>query len=315
MVWTDLIALIPITAIIGLIVWLFPLQTAKLILIMLKRFPPSKPSEIQNYIDQFLKNNGWKKFTAEGMLGFVFDRKIKEYKKHEIEQWEELIDKIEIIPIKNAINEINDELEKMKSPKIINGQQIQVFADEKAFISKNLEKRLEIYEQYFSENKNVSIWRFEEMSFGEIGEYLELESTSMMNQANKMPMEDRLRSSVYYPPVVNGKVVNYGHTTKDIGRMLWLRNTVLIEVNGHWTHQLRYNGDEIPSKETFLKEHDFKEPVKLSKVEIKNIFDRILSNINIYENFKLQQNNLTWALSDKDESIDIFKTIIKNYLN
>ncbi len=315
MAWTNLIALIPITAIIGLIVWLFPLQTSKSILIILKRFPPSKPSEIQNYIDQFLKNNGWKKFTAEGMLGIVFDRKFNEYTDHQIGQWEELINKIEIIPIKNAINEIKDELEKMKSLKLINGQLMQVFARENAFISKNLEKRLEIYEQYFDENKNVNIWRFEDMSFGEIGGYLELESTSLMNKANQMPMEDRLRSSVYYPPVVNGKVVNYGHTPKDIGRILWLRNTVLIEVNAHWTHQLRYNGDEIPSKETFLKEHDFKKPVKISKDEIKNIFDWIMSNITIHENFKLQQNNLTWAMSDKDESMDMFKTIIKNYLN
>jgi len=154
--------------------YLFPSQFSWIILVLKKRHTLKDPSEIRLYVNQFFKYDDWKMLTAKGMLLSSFERKLDFFKKEEKEYWQVLKDKIEIIPIKSAINEIEYELEKLNQPIIVNGQPIY-----KGFTAVTLSKLLESYQAWYQKNQNINVWRFKEISLKDFENYFKIVGLSI----------------------------------------------------------------------------------------------------------------------------------------
>jgi len=300
--WTQVIIPLGVSIIFWILTfiapYLFPSQFSGVILFLKKRHTLRDPSEIRLYVNQFFKYDDWKMLTAKGMLLCSFERKLNSFKKEEKEYWQVLKDKIEIIPIKGAIKEIEDELEKLNQPIIVNGQPIY-----KGFTAVTLSKLLESYQDWYQKNKNINVWRFKEISFEDFENNLDLDSTKIKKKAFEMSMEERLRSSIYYPNVVGGKIVDNGYTPKDFVKLIGLREMVLTEEDGRWTH----GSNEIASKDNFLTEIGLKKSIEINQDEMYKSFNKILLNLDLSED--IIKKGFSIALSDMEESMEIFETI------
>jgi len=236
--------------------------------------------------------------TAKGMLLSSFERKLDFFKKEEKEYWQVLKDKIEIIPIKGAIKEIEDELRKLNQPIIVNGEPYY-----KGFTAVTLSKVLESYQDWYKKNKKINVWRFKEISLEDFENNLDLDSTKIKKKASEMSLEERLRSTIYYPNVIGGVIVDNGYTPKDFVKLIGLREMVLTEEDGRWTH----GSNEIASKDNFLTEIGLKKSIEINQDEIYKSFNKILLNLDLSDD--INRKGFSIALSDMDESMEIFEKI------
>lgn len=278
--------------------YLFPSQFSWIILVLKKRHTLKDPSEIRLYVNQFFKYDDWKMLTAKGMLLSSFERKLDFFKKEEKEYWQVLKDKIEIIPIKGAIKEIEDELRKLNQPIIVNGEPYY-----KGFTAVTLSKVLESYQDWYKKNKKINVWRFKEISLEDFENNLDLDSTKIKKKASEMSLEERLRSTIYYPNVIGGVIVDNGYTPKDFVKLIGLREMVLTEEDGRWTH----GSNEIASKDNFLTEIGLKKSIEINQDEIYKSFNKILLNLDLSDD--INKKGFSIALSDMDESMEIFEKI------
>jgi len=278
--------------------YLFPSQFSWIILVLKKRHTLKDPSEIRLYVNQFFKYDDWKMLTAKGMLLSSFERKLDFFKKEEKEYWQVLKDKIEIIPIKGAIKEIEDELRKLNQPIIVNGEPYY-----KGFTAVTLSKVLESYQDWYKKNKKINVWRFKEISLQDFENNLDLDSTKIKKKASEMSLEERLRSTIYYPNVIGGVIVDNGYTPKDFVKLIGLREMVLTEEDGRWTH----GSNEIASKDNFLTEIGLKKSIEINQDEIYKSFNKILLNLDLSDD--INKKGFSIALSDMDESMEIFERI------
>ena len=245
-----------------------------------------------------VKYDDWKMLTAKGMLLSSFERKLDFFKKEEKEYWQVLKDKIEIIPIKGAIKEIEDELRKLNQPIIVNGEPYY-----KGFTAVTLSKVLESYQDWYKKNKKINVWRFKEISLEDFENNLDLDSTKIKKKASEMSLEERLRSTIYYPNVIGGVIVDNGYTPKDFVKLIGLREMVLTEEDGRWTH----GSNEIASKDNFLTEIGLKKSIEINQDEIYKSFNKILLNLDLSDD--INRKGFSIALSDMDESMEIFEKI------
>ena len=118
-----------------------------------------------------------------------------------------------------------------------------------------------------------------------------------------MSLEERLRSTIYYPNVIGGVIVDNGYTPKDFVKLIGLREMVLTEEDGRWTH----GSNEIASKDNFLTEIGLKKSIEINQDEIYKSFNKILLNLDLSDD--INRKGFSIALSDMDESMEIFEKI------
>ena len=94
---------------------------------------------------------------------------------------------------------------------------------------------------------------------------------------------------------------------RNLQKYLFLRNKQFFEIDGKW---VSLDNNLIPSSDSFLNKVGIEKPREISKTEKAKIFNHILLN------FKLEKNvyrmGLSLALSDMDDSMMIFESIINN---
>jgi hypothetical protein len=226
---------------------------------------------------------------AKGILDQIFERKYINFEYEEQKFWDKLKDKIEVMPIKHAIKEIEDELKELNESQEI--KETPFYTN----IQNTLSKYLEIYHGWYNNNKNTKIWHFKELSREELNKMLNIDITPYPEKG-------------YKPAVWMGKEMPFrGYTSEEFAKILSVKNTQLFEINGKWTHQTSME-NKIPSAETFLREVGLEIPLKTNKTEKYEIFNNILFNFNLEEEDNKKVFSI--ALSDMRDSEEMFKIVI-----
>lgn len=298
--WTQVSVAIIIPLIVSVIVWtltyiipyIFPRQLSKVLLTLFKKFQnPKDPNEIRVYVYQYLKYADWKMLTAKGVLEFIFEKKFINFESEEKEFWNYLKNQVESMPIEDAIKEIKNRLNELGQPVKIDGEVVY-----QGWEAVGLSRTLDWYQDIYEKNKNANIWYFKELSRNDLHKILNIDPTPNLEQGHP-------------PAVFMGKEMPYrGYTSEELAKIIATKDMKLIEVDGSWNHN---NSDDnvIPSPETFLKEIEFEKPVDTTKNEKYKIFNKILLNLNLNEEDNIK--GLSIALSDMDDSMALFETIIK----
>ncbi len=241
---------------------------------------PIDPDEIRVYIHQYLNYDDWKMLTAKGTLKHFFDKKFEEFQENENKFWEGLKDKVESIPIKDAIKEIENELEESNI----------------SIHKESLSKLLEKYQRLYQKNKNTKIWYFKELSNEDSNKLLKIDTTPNIEKGHP-------------PAVMMGEEMPFrGYTPEEFAKIFELRNKQFIERDGKWVSHSDNN--KIPSSDSFLMKVGIEKPVEISKNQKSKIFNHILLNFKLEEN--VYKKGFSVALSNMDDSVMIFESILNN---
>lgn len=296
--WTQVTLAIIIPLIVSVVAWtltyilpyIIPRQFSDFILYFMKFQNPKDPNEIQIYINQYLEYVDWKMLTAKGMLDAIFEHKFEKFEIEEKEFWNELKNKIEIVPVKEGIRDIKNRLKELGQPKTINGE-----LRYQGFEAVGLSRLLEFYQDVCRENEETNIWHFKELSKDELHRMLNIDVTPNIEQGQS-------------PAVIFGNEMPYRkYTTREVAEIMAKKNMQLFEVNGKWTNESA-DKTEIASPESFLLETGLEKPVENTSNQKIKIFNKILLNLDLKEHDNIK--GLSIALSDMEDSMAMFKTII-----
>jgi hypothetical protein len=164
------------------------------------------------------------------------------------------------------------------------------------FHAVNLSKYLEYYQDKYNENKNTRVWHFKELSREDVNKMLDIDDTPNPEQG-------------FPPAVIMGKKMEFrAYTSEEAGKILHMKSIQLIETDGKWEQNNISDENKIPTPETFLMEVGLEKPIAITKNEKYKIFNNILLNFNLEEDDN--KKGLSVALSDMDESMKMFDTII-----
>lgn len=262
--------------------FIIPRHLSDLLLLFFRFQNPSDPSEIRIYINQFLNYNDWKILTAKGMLLRIFEGKLEKFEKEEKKYWNRFQGTIEKIPLKNAIKNIEDTLNESSQTDMDPVQ-----SRLRNYTRTQLNRWLKLYQTYSEKNPNATLWHFIEFKRKDLEFIFDIDPT---------PRPEG------YSPAIKGKIPNtYEELKKKLSYLF------LIESNGQWLNSDR---SREASEENFLKEVGLEKPGYSNEKERSNIFNKILLNLNLNE--EENKKVLSIALSDMEESMEIFKNIIKN---
>jgi len=296
MEWDQVIIAVITSLIVSLFVWMltyivpyiFPRRLSKTILFFTRIKYPIDPSEIRVYIDQYLKYADWKMLTAKGMLECIFEIKFNKFEKEEKKFWNELKDNVEVIPIQDAIKEVENALNDLEEP--TESKSI------KDFEVNNLSEHLKLYQDWYNENKTTKLWHFKELSREDLNKILNIDLTPNPEQG-------------YPPATIMGKKMPYrGYTIEELANVLAMKNIKLIEVDGRWKEEVP-EGNNIPTPESFLIGLGLEKPIDLTKSEKIKIFNKILLNLDLSQDDNIK--GFSIALSDMEDFMSIFQVIIK----
>lgn len=222
-----------------------------------------------------LESSDLKKFKkSRTELQDLFEIKFNQYEKQRDNYWEELKNKVESKSLKFELNKLKKELVENDNKKSNYKEKLTNYID---YLSK-------IYEKY----NNAKIWYSQDISIENI---------------RKIPNKDISMSSlnsnnVGSTIVIDGKTLTLPKaTSQELNKRSGLL-IPLIDTDGSW------------DSEKFLNEKGFKEPIKKTRDEKKTIFNKILFHIAVYENSISLKNSFAWALSEEEESMDLFKFLI-----
>jgi hypothetical protein len=166
------------------------------------------------------------------------------------------------------------------------------------FNAVNLFTSLLKYRDKYKENKNTKVWYFKELSREFMNKMLNIDDTP--NPEGGFP-----------PAIIMGKEKSFrSNTIEESGKIIHMKSIKLFEVDGKWAHNTS-DENKIPTPETFLIEVGLEKPIEITKNEKYRIFNNILLNFNLEENENKKVFSI--ALSQRDESMKIFITIINEY--
>ncbi|MDY9924399.1 hypothetical protein [Methanobacterium sp.] len=219
---------------------------------------------------------------AKKKLIEYFNRKIEQFEKQEIEFWEMMKSNVLSMPLKDAIKDLNYELESLetKNPenKLVTHQK------------NDLIKRKAYFQKYYDKNKNLNVWYFDKLTKQDLHKSLNIE----LSKNNPKPRELGNNS------IILGRTLEERpYTTYEAARMIERSSFPVIANRENW------------GSEDFLKEKNIYKPKKMSSEEKRTHFNKLLFFVNTHENYNFMKNSFALALSDEEDSSDWFDLFIK----
>ena len=257
---------------------------------------------------------------SKAKIQTAFLNKFRQYETSKNDVWDKLTSKVVTKPLKNAIKEMEKELEGIEIRK---GDEIG-YELQDGMRHHELEPVLDIYKEWYNEDENAKIW-FLNMSLRELDSCLdkttfqkEEERFNALGFEGEEIIRERSKSIVHGPSVMFGKTQKQSYTPKEMFERGDIINFELLEVNGKWINKnadmaLIYGNRLNPTPENFLKlSTPFEKAKEKTPEEVMKMFRIIWFNIICSENYEVMLNSFAWALSDEEDSLEWFELFIES---
>jgi hypothetical protein len=252
------------------------------IIFELVRTDKLEPMDILLLLNQLGDIDNSKLGTAQIKLSKIFETRFIDYENQEIDFYEQIHAKVRSEPLAGWISEYEKNLEKLKSEYDADPS----FSSE---ISK-LQQDLKSHRHQLNKHPNSIIWSVDGLTTEEACKILDIETNT--------PKNPNFRDPLHYPALANGKVVK-GFTPKEVERIMELRRPWLDE-----------NGNCTP--EQFLEEKGLFKLEEKTQEEIQTLFGKMCFFISGHDNYNLMKQGFSLALSDEENSLELFVGFLKN---